>query len=398
MQFRRLLLLFLLILPLTKAAAETVLVLPFENTTKNANLTWIGESIAETAMSELSLAGQLVCNRATRREGFRRLGLRTDAALSKGTVLKVGQVLDADYVLYGSYNLELKQPGARLQDGILQISAHIVNLRKFTEGPNISEAGKLTDLSKLEDHLAWQSISFLQPGSAPSFQDLTARNSIQVEAKESYIRGLLAQGSEKKMQWLLQAAKLDPSFVKPYFDLGNLALGKRDYQRAADWFRRIPNADPHYFEARFKLGLSSFYLKDFNTAERCFFEISQKIPLNEVFNNLGATQSKLNQTAAAENIRRAIEGDGTDPVYHFNFGVVLWRQGQYEQAANHFRMALERSPEDQEAKRMLELSIQKQSASTFSTSITQTGPERLKSNFDESAYRQLKAALKPAKP
>ena len=46
--------------------------------------------------------------------------------------------------------------------------------------------------------------------------------------------------------------------------------------------------------------------------------------MNEVYDDLGAAQSRLNATEAAlASFRKALEGDSADPDYHFNLGYTL---------------------------------------------------------------------------
>ena len=92
----------------------------------------------------------------------------------------------------------------------------------------------------------------------------------------------------------------------------------------------------NYREATFLLGLSRYYLGEFGAAEQAFQIVAQQVPLNEVLNNLGAAQSRLNQPAAIENFRKALEGDRSDPVYHFNVGYALLQQGRFDEAARNF--------------------------------------------------------------
>src|SRR6185437_17093290 len=95
------------------------------------------------------------------------------------------------------------------------------------------------------------------------------------------------------------------------------------------------------------------YDGDFDGAIDQFRMVSGEIPLNEVFNNLGAALSRRNDPAATDNFKKALDGDESDPDYWFNLGYSLWRQGKFTVAANDFRAALDRAPSDQEATTML---------------------------------------------
>ena len=140
-----------------------VLVIPFHNESKYGDLTWIGESISETLMSELGEASEIVLDRDARDEGYRRLTLKPEALLTKATLFKLAQTLDADHVCYGNFEITLPAPDAQPCDGSIRITARVLDLRKLRDAAEFSETGKLLDLSRMEEHLAWQIIRYLDP-------------------------------------------------------------------------------------------------------------------------------------------------------------------------------------------------------------------------------------------
>src|SRR5208282_2600227 len=126
-----------------------------------------------------------------------------------------------------------------------------------------------------------------------------------------------------------------------------------------------------------------------------FGEVAGLAPLNEVFNNLGAAESRLNQPGAVQEFRRAFEGDGNDAVYLFNLGLALYKAGKYEEAAGYLRGVLDREPDNRDAQFLLERSELNQ---PFAAQSSRPAPaERLKVNFDETAFKVLKAMLQPSK-
>jgi predicted TPR repeat methyltransferase len=112
------------------------------------------------------------------------------------------------------------------------------------------------------------------------------------------------------------------------------------------------------------------------------------VPLNEVYNDLGAAQTRSNITAAIESFRKALEGDNTDLDYHFNLGYALWKAGQFPAAAENFRAVLQANPNDEEAAALLLHAERREPPRPGSE-----GHERLKTNYEETGYRQLKAEL-----
>src|ERR1043166_3311783 len=290
----RLLPLLLLALPLP---AETVLVLPFFNQTKSPSLDWIGESISETVHEALSSEGILVLDRDDRLEAYRRLSLRPNAVLTRASIIKAGDALDAATGVYGQYELI---PTAAPSRGSLRITARILDLKRTRQGPEFQEVGALEDLAALETHLGWQSLQFLIPKSAPSEEEYRkARPAIRVDAIEAYVRGLLAPTTDQQHRLFTQAARLDERYSQPAFQLGKIYLAKNDYPIAAGWLEKVNRTDPHYLEAQFLLGLSRFYRGNFADAERSFETVAGSVPLNEVYNNLGAAPSRGGRPPAA---------------------------------------------------------------------------------------------------
>lgn len=385
-----------LLAPSLIAASATVLITPLHNESQLADLSWIGESVAETLMSELGAEGQIVLDRDVREEGYRRLGLKPDTLYTKATILKLGQTLDADYVCYGSFEITTS-PGSQPRDGTIRMSLRFLDLRKLRDASEFSESGKLLDISRLEEHLAWQALRFLDPQSTLTQDRLMQRSKlIRLEAKESYIRGLVATSQDQKQKWLEQALKLDDRYSQAAFEIGKLSLTRKDYRQAAIWFARVPQSDTLYLDARFRMGLSSYWAGDYLTAEHCFRDLSASAPLNEVFNNLGAAESRLNRSTAASDFTHALEGDQTDPTYNFNCGLMLYRESKFDEAGKHFRSVTARDPEDGEARDLLTRCEQRNPPSA-NAPLHAKPAERLKKNFDLTAFRQLKAVLQNSK-
>ena len=374
--------------------AETVLVLPFFNQSNSTNLDWIGESIAETVQESLASSGVLALGREQRLEAFRRLSLRPNAVLTRASIIKTGESLDASEVVYGQYEFTpAPQDPAGGSRGTLRISARILNLKRLRQGAEFGESGALEDLAALEAHLSWQTLTLVAPKTAPSEQDfLRARPRVRLDALESYIRGLLAGNGEQQRRFFMQAARLDGSYSQPCFQLGKAYWRKKDYRTAGGWLARVNRSDPHYLEAQFFLGLCRYHTGDYAAAEKCFETVVATVPLNEVYNDLGAAQSRSNINAAIESYRKALEGDSADPDYHFNLGYAQWKAGQYQAAAASFRAVLEVNPNDDEAAMLLSRAERREPPRASGTAR-----ERLKTNYEETAFRELKAELESKK-
>jgi tetratricopeptide (TPR) repeat protein len=218
---------------------------------------------------------------------------------------------------------------------------------------------------------------------------------VRVDAVENYVRGLLAASVDQKHRFFTQAARLDERFSQPCFQLGKIYWEKQEYRVAAGWLARVKRSDSHYLESQFFLGLCRYYNGDYLLASQAFQTVGVWVPLNEVWNDLGAALSRLGLPSAAENFTKALEGDSADPDYRFNLGYVLWKSGKFDAAAESFRSVLDRSPNDNEATSFLGRALRKDGPHPGDARTE--GRERVKTNYEETAYRQLKAALENKK-
>jgi tetratricopeptide (TPR) repeat protein len=385
--------LVLLLLFCGSVRSETVLALSFFNHSKSPNLDWIGESIAVSVRESLASEGFLVLERPDMLEAYRRLSLRPGAELTHASVFKIGVSLDAAQVIYGTYELLPAEPGKSESKGSLRITSRILYLKQTRQGPQFSETGALEDLASLQANLDWQILKQLNPKSAPEEQEYLRRPPVRLDALESYVRGLLSTNAEQRHRYFTQAARLDEHYSQPCFQLGKAFWEKKDYRIAAGWLERVARSDPHYLEAQFFLGLCRYNTGDFAGAEQCFQTVSTAVPLNEVFNNLGVAQARRHNTAAAmANFHKALEGDSADPDYHFNLGYTEWQAADYTAAVESFRAAVTLNANDQEATSMLGRALKQEGPRPGEPKIEER--ERLKTNYEESAYRQLQAELK----
>ena len=81
--------------PTSPPAVARILVVPFENTQREARLTWLGEASAMLLADELNARGLGAITRDERVQAFDQLHLPVAASLSRATVIKVGQLLGA---------------------------------------------------------------------------------------------------------------------------------------------------------------------------------------------------------------------------------------------------------------------------------------------------------------
>ncbi len=377
----------LLLASLSSVFAASSVVLPFSNLSQDKNLDWIGESIAEMVNEAISSEGLLVLDRSDRAEAYSRLGIRPYALLTRASVVKIGDELDAGHVVYGSFEITPQTPPTKSS---IVIRARVLDLRRLRQSEELVEQGLLEDLAALQNKLCFRTLLELLPETRIDEQAFLAkRTRTRVDALENYIRGLLVTDPAAKHRFFTQAARLDANFSPPCFQLGLYHWEKDAYREAAIWFQRVRATDSHYREALFYLGICKYRVADYPAAEQAFQVVASTVPLNEVFNNLGAAQMHRNSSQALDNFLKALEGDESDPDYHFNAGYALWKNGNFDVAAERFRAVLDRVPDDQQATSMLGRCLKKEPARPGDARTE--GLERIKEQYEESAFLQLKS-------
>jgi tetratricopeptide (TPR) repeat protein len=378
------------------ANADNFVVLPFLNLSGDSSIEWVGESLAETVRDALATEGLIALDRDARLEAYRRLSIRPYTPLTKATVLRIGEFLDADQIVYGRFQFTPPPAGQPKTKGTIRIVSQILNLRKASQTPEYMELGALEDLARLQTHLAWQTIRNVDPENSPSEEEFrNGRPVIRVEAIESHTRSMLTSDAGQKLKLLSQAVRVDPGYSQANFALGRLYLEKDNWRQAAEWLKRVSPGDLRYREATFLLGLCHYNSGEFAAAEGAFRIVADAVPLNEVWNNLGAAQLRQQPGPALENFRKALEGDPADPDFHFNVGLALFRAGELAGAAESFRAVLDRDPDDAEAMTMLGRSL-KGPPQRGTTQSAEPSP-RIKETFEESVWLQLKAVLEPGR-
>lgn len=384
------------------AQSQSILVVPFVNASKNSHWDWIGESFTEILTERLAGEGRYVFSRQERLAATDRLGLPGYSSFSRATVLKIAEELDADHVVLGRYD----------SDGTtFTATAQILEIKNLRMSSPFSEAGKLVDLIDIQTNLAWQILRQLDPTLPLSKRAFAERfPPLRLDAFENYVRGLLAPTQAQQVRLFLEAARRDPLYGPPAFQLGRIYYQNKDYRTAIPWLRRLPPEDARYLEANFYLGLCFLALEDYPRAEAAFELVAERLPLNEVFNNLGLAESRQGKLkTAAEHLNRAVEGDPFDPDYAFNLALNAWRGQDWAGAAKTLRAVLRLRPGDEQARALLARTVEKsgqhddaareletsQGSSSQQASIEQRIEhlDRVKSNYDEIGFRQLQMEL-----
>ncbi len=365
------------------AGAQTLVVLPFENESSAPGLEWISEAFPEVLNARMSVPLLYVIGRDDRLYAFDRSGIPTNVHLSRATMFRIAEQMDADYVVLGRYRFD-----GQTFTGVAQI----LDMKRLRLLPEMSESGPLTSLIEIQRSLAWDLLKQLHPDFPPTKADfLASAPTVRLDAFEKFIRGVMSGTRQERVQRFRETLHLNPAYTPAMLELAKTYFANREYESAASWFARIPKTDPAANEASFHLGLSAFYLGDYARAEEAFTFLSQRLPLTEVYNDLGVVAGRRGKHTELEYFQKATETDPKDPDYHFNLGVALYRAGDAAGALRQLRETLALKPTDVEAKTLLDTLTAKPGVPRLNGKLPLT---RIKINYDETSFQQLALEIK----
>jgi tetratricopeptide (TPR) repeat protein len=335
------------------------LVFPFENTGASPRLDWLSEGLEELTIQRLSGAGEQVYSHAGRRVELERNGLSRSSKLSRATMLHIGEDLDADFVIFGRFTAN----GASLT-----IESRILKVSPARLLPVVRETGTLDSLMDLHSRLVWRMLSANDRNYALSVADFTKRQRpLRLDAFEHYIRGLLAVEDDVRLRELREAARLEPEWPEPDFALGEVYFARRDCDSALPWYARVPKTHSHYLESVFATGVCRLLLGQPDQAEEVFTSLQAALKSNvvsgadlpEILNDLAIAWARQGKTGAAQtNLRQAAELDPDEDDYPFNLGLLALQSDDPAAAADYFREAAAREPDNQEDRALLILSLE----------------------------------------
>ena len=387
-----LLLLLLLRAPLGLAQGsatigQTVLVVPFENQSKAPGIEWIGDSFPELLQERLNSPTLFVLPREERIRAYDRLGIPVELRPSRATIYRIAEQLDVDYVILGSYTFDGQS---------LAIRGQLLDMRRLRLLPEMTESGRLTELIDLQTAMAWDVLHTLNPGLAVSQEGYRAQvPAVRLDAFENYIKGVIAPEPGEQIRHLREAVRINPNYPEALLQLGEAYSRQRDYEQAEACLSRVPQEDPKAGEANFFLGLAAYSRGDYRRAASAFELVAARLPLSEIYNNLGVVADHRDMKRAVEYFQKAVDSDPNDADYRFNLGVELYRTGNIPEAARQLREVLSLRSDDADTESVLEM-LSSGSQRGVVPATFKLPTVRMRTSYEESSFRQLALKLSAA--
>lgn len=328
-------------------AVGRVLVMPFENASRDGRIVWLGEAAAVLLADDLNAMGTPAITRDERREAFERLQVPPAAALTDATVIRIGQLLRASQVVRGTLAMD---------GDTVVVRARVVVLDTARVSVDATERGALPELFATFERVARR----IAPASSRSSADVE-RTHPPVAAFENYIKGLLAETPATAVNYLDMALKADPTFDRARIALWEIFDAQGEHAKALTAVNVVPASSTLARRARFRLALSQLNLKRYDDAYATFKALVDARSTPALLNNLGVVQLRRGGTPSSGTptyfLTKASEADATDPTYFFNLGYAYWLERDTQAAIYWLREALRRDPTDGDAHYVLGVAL-----------------------------------------
>lgn len=365
-------------------AADTVLILPFANTSEKAEFNWVGESFADSLADLFSLkevrATRLdVVSNDERKIIQQRLRIPLTNLPSLATSLKLARESNATILIAGKYNIIPAQGDTA---ATLNVTAKIIRVnegrflneelpdgRRITRDINLNDA--LGNLQTVQGQIAYQ-ILYQRDKALPFSQNQFIESASKVPARafEAYIKGLLVQSSDlqsrenyfKNALRLFAEAKEGSVYPNAALELGHFYLNQKRYADSVEYFSRVPQNSAQYAEAAFYTGLIQWQQNNYEQALAVLRPLAEDLKLTSVYNTIGAIAvqasraEKKNQgksaallTEGLELLKKASESEPDEPNARFNYGLALFLNTNYLEAVSQLRPVLAINPRDGES-------------------------------------------------
>ncbi len=375
---------------------DTVLVLPFENSSANLQeFNWVGESFALSLSDLLNIPGLNVVDNAQRKIIQQRLHIPLTNLPSLATSLKLARESGATLLVFGSYRITPAQGDTaatlsvvskiiRVNEGRF-LNEEMPDGRRITRDINLTDA--LGNLQTMEGQVAYQ-ILYQRDKALPYSQNqlIESANKVPARAFEAYIKGMLTNDVNTREIYFRNAMKLysddvvGGTYAVAALELGHLYLGENKRSDAVSAFEQVIYAnkecneqnagspaiqtcdDESYAEASFYIGLIHWQEGNLEQAMAVLQPLADDLKLTSVYNALGAIAvqrsrtEKKNEAEAAANLNKgqnflklAAESSPENQNVRFNYGLSLFLNGNYVQAAEEMRKVIADRANDGEA-------------------------------------------------
>ncbi|HKP84795.1 MAG TPA: tetratricopeptide repeat protein [Blastocatellia bacterium] len=353
---RRTALAFIFSLILSSAAraaiTDTIVAMPFENLSGRAEYNWVGESFAATLADLLDKPGLVGIRPDERNVAYKQEGLPPTAILTRATMIKIAERAGANLVVIGTYRID-----GQGRESSITITARVIDIREGRlAGKEFNRGGPLVDLQKLQGELAYE-ILYQHNQALPFSREMIVNDATQapVGAFENFIKATLTRDREARIGFLERAIKEyfeknKAQYIPAVFELGRLHFESGDRKAALEQLALVDDKNPRYDESQFYIGVAEDALNQTDKSLATHQKLAERLPLYEVYNNIGVLFIKQKQYQAAINhLKPAVDAAPADTDTLFNLGYAYFMAKDYPKAIQYLKEETKQRASDGEA-------------------------------------------------
>jgi len=305
------------------ASTDTIVTMPFENLSGRAEYNWVGESFAAALADLFDKPGLVAIRPDERNVAYKQEGLPPTAILTRATMIKIAERAGASLVVMGTYRI-----AGEGRESTIAITARVVDIREGRlVGKEYNRGGPLVDLQKLQGDLAYE-ILYQHNQALPFSRDqLTTDATVApIGAFENFIKGTLSRDRDACIGFLDRAIKeysekTKSRYIAAIFELGRIRFEATEYKEALEQLSLVDEKNPRYDEAQFYMGVAQDALGQTEQALTTLKKLAARLPLFEVYNNIGALLIKQKHYKdAIDHLKPATEAAPRDADTLFNLG------------------------------------------------------------------------------
>ena len=322
------------------AATDTVVAMPFENLSGRAEYNWVGESFAAALGDLLDKPGLVGIRPDERNVAYKQEGLPPTAILTRATMIKIAERAGANLMIIGTYRID-----GQGRDSSITVTARVIDIREGRlVGKEYNRGGPLLDLQRLQGELAYE-ILVQRNSSLPYSREklVTDATAAPIGAFENFIKATLTRDQQARVGFLERAIKevADKSktrYIAAIFELGRIQYEAGDYKSALEQLTQVEERDPRYDEAQFYVAVCQDALGQIDASLAAHQKLAERLPLYEVYNNIGVLYIKQKQYQPALNhLKPAVDAMPRDSDTLFNLGYAYFLAKDYGKAIETLR-------------------------------------------------------------
>jgi tetratricopeptide (TPR) repeat protein len=334
------------------ASTDTIVIMAFENLSGRPEYNWVGESFAAALADLLDKPGLVAIRPDERNVAYKQEGLPPTAILTRATMIKIAERAGANLVVMGTYRI-----AGEGRDSTITITARVVDIREGRlVGKEYNRGGPLVDLQKLQGDLAYEILYQHNPALPFSRDQITTdATAAPIGAFENFIKGTLTRDRDARAGFLERAIKeyLDKTksqYIPAIFELGRIRFEAGEYKEALGQLSLVDDKNQRYDEAQFYTGVAEDALGKTEQSLTTLKKLAARLPLFEVYNNIGVLLIKQKQYKdAIDHLKPASEAAPRDTDTLFNLGYAYFLAKDNANAAATLKNETKQRASDGEA-------------------------------------------------